>query len=133
MVKTTTAIRTAVDAYVKNLEKDIRVDKVVLFGSYANGNPRAESDIDIAIISNELERYKPLEKIYLLADRRLGCDTQLAPLGYTLQQYQSAERQSFIGEIKRTGKVIWERKKLRKRKPLIKPRSARPRRTASRA
>ncbi len=111
MVKTTAAVRRAVEDYVKKLEQEIRVDKVVLFGSYAKGNPRDESDIDIAIVSDDLAHYRPLEKIHVLADRAVGCDTLLAPVGYTVQQYEHADRLSFLGEIKRTGKVIWERGK----------------------
>ncbi len=33
----------------------IKVDGIYLFGSYAKGNPREESDIDIAILSEDFE------------------------------------------------------------------------------
>ncbi len=35
--------------------KEIRINSIYLFGSYAKGNEREESDIDIAIISDEFE------------------------------------------------------------------------------
>ncbi len=111
MVKTATGIRRSIEGYVNKLEQDIRVDKVVLFGSYAKGNPREESDIDIVILSDDLAHYDFHQKIHLLASRRVDCDTLLAPLGYTLQQYERAHHLTFLGEIKRTGKVIWERRK----------------------
>ncbi|RME00645.1 MAG: nucleotidyltransferase domain-containing protein [Calditrichaeota bacterium] len=41
--------------YIKALEKNhIRCDKVFLFGSYAKGNYTRHSDIDLAVVSNDL-------------------------------------------------------------------------------
>ena len=117
MVKTTTAVRRSIAAYAEKLEQVIQVDKVVLFGSYAQGNAREESDIDVAIISDDLAGYDVHAKVHLLAERAVGCDTLLAPVGYTLRQYEHADRLSFLNEIKCTGKVVWERNKRRKRAP----------------
>ena len=117
MVKTTTVVRRSIAAYAEKLEQVIQVDKVVLFGSYAKGNAREESDIDVAIISDDLAGYDVHAKVHLLAERAVGCDTLLAPVGYTLRQYEHADRLSFLNEIKCTGKVVWEHKRHRKRVP----------------
>ncbi|MCF8011412.1 MAG: nucleotidyltransferase domain-containing protein [Clostridiales bacterium] len=37
--------------YIIELEKHTDIDKVILFGSYAQGNAGDESDIDLAVIS----------------------------------------------------------------------------------
>ena len=45
---TQSQINQIVDTIVKN----VKPDKVVLFGSYANGNPNEDSDLDILVIKN---------------------------------------------------------------------------------
>lgn len=43
-----------VTQYKKLLERNITFDKVYLFGSYAKNNFNKESDIDVAIVSNNI-------------------------------------------------------------------------------
>jgi predicted nucleotidyltransferase len=47
-------------------QRNIRVDKVVLFGSQARGNYRKDSDIDIAIVSRDFEGKDIFEKAEML-------------------------------------------------------------------
>src|ERR1035438_9358680 len=42
-------------AYKHLLAKHFDLDKVILFGSYAKGNQREHSDIDVAVIVNKVE------------------------------------------------------------------------------
>jgi predicted nucleotidyltransferase len=42
-------------AYKHLLAEHFDLDKVILFGSYARGNPREDSDIDVAIIVKKLD------------------------------------------------------------------------------
>ena len=48
------------------IQRDIRVDKVVVFGSQVRGNYRKDSDIDIAIISRDFEGKDIFEKAEML-------------------------------------------------------------------
>ncbi len=41
--------------YAKEVSKVLTVDKVILFGSYVNGNPHEESDIDVAVFVRGLD------------------------------------------------------------------------------
>jgi len=41
--------------YKKLLSKNMLFDKMVLFGSYATGNNREDSDIDVAVIVDKIE------------------------------------------------------------------------------
>ena len=110
MARTALNIKRIVKQYVDQLQPEIRVDKVILFGSHARGTAHEWSDIDIAIISNDFKKMKPIERIEFLAVRRIGCDSALSPLAYTLDAYENASHLDFLGEIKRTGKVVYEAK-----------------------
>ena len=53
---------------IVNRLKEINPDKVILFGSYAWGNPHGESDLDIIVVTNDdimPKNYKEKMKIYL--------------------------------------------------------------------
>jgi len=49
-------IRNEVDRLVEKIVKNIPVNKIILFGSYAYGKPNLDSDIDLCIISADKRR-----------------------------------------------------------------------------
>lgn len=110
MVKTAVDIDRVVRAYVARLQPEIRVDKVILFGSHARGTATEWSDIDVAIISNDFKKMDTVQQLEFLGLRSKGCDPSLEPLPFTLDEYENATPLDFLGEIKRTGKVVYEAK-----------------------
>lgn len=85
----------------------IRVDKIVLYGSYAQGCPREFSDVDIAIISPSFARkglLKIQEELAMAVSKYLSI---IEPIGVSPDEFDRAERTSFFGEIRRTGKVVY--------------------------
>ena len=61
--------------YAETLKSRFEYKKIILFGSYAKGNPREDSDIDIAIVfsdyANRLDRQVELMKLTRLIDTRI--------------------------------------------------------------
>ncbi len=110
MVEAKTDIKRIIKNYIRHLESDIKVQKVILFGSHARGQAHEWSDIDLAVVSDDLKGLDQLQRIEVLSPAGRGCDTSLEPLGYTLEEYENASHLTFLGEIKRTGKVIFETK-----------------------
>lgn len=108
MAKTAIDITRIVREYVANLQPEIRVQKVILFGSHARGAAHEWSDIDIAVISNDFKKMDQIQRLEFLGLRIKGCDPSLEPLPYTLDEYENADRLTFLGEIKRTGTVVYE-------------------------
>jgi hypothetical protein len=93
---------------VNDLEaQKIRVDKVILFGSYAHGTPREFSDIDIAVISPSFANkniFKIQEDLARILSKYLS---RVEPIGYSPEQFNQPDSTTFLGEIKRTGKIIY--------------------------
>ena len=54
MLDKTKAKEIALD-YSRDVAKAINPDKVILFGSYVNGTPHSESDIDVAVFVHGLD------------------------------------------------------------------------------
>ncbi|MGI9860055.1 nucleotidyltransferase domain-containing protein [Moorella naiadis] len=100
-------VELTVREYIQLLRKNnIRVDRAILFGSYASGKAREDSDIDVAIISPDLGRDR-IEETVVLKKLAEQVDYDLSPRPYSLDQYRNAKRGDFLhDEIIRRGKAI---------------------------
>lgn len=125
MVKTPSQVTRMIHRYVAGLERHIRIEKVILFGSYADGRAHELSDIDLAVISPDFDGKGLYKRAVLLSKARAYCDPAIESLAYGAKQYARADRQSFLGELKRIGKVAYESrsvapsKELRQAKPTV--------------
>lgn len=107
MVATKIEVADAVLDFARRLETAIRIDAIVLYGSYANGNPREESDIDVAVISPDFESLGLGRRQEIISDATLDRDRRLAPIGYPSSEYHNPSPQSFLEEIVRTGRLVY--------------------------
>lgn len=111
MVKSEYKIKNILKKLVNGLESNgIEVSKLILYGSYAHGNPKAYSDIDIAVISRSFSGKSILKRQELLGEAIFSLKEPIEALGYTPQECQSPDSLSFISEILSTGKVIYNKK-----------------------
>jgi predicted nucleotidyltransferase len=94
--------------FIKALQQRIRVERALLFGSYAYGQPREGSDIDLAIVSpdfaamNRLLRLQFLEKIAWEANTH-----DIEPAGFTDTELRQAGNTDVLGEIRDRGVLIY--------------------------
>ena len=91
-------------------EKNIPVQKAILYGSYAYGNPHDWSDIDLVVLSPAFRGVpypKRLERLAVLAWRAGVGDIEA--LGYTPEEFKTASRLSLLGEVRERGIVIYDR------------------------
>lgn len=98
--------------YIKALTKAIEVDKIILFGSYATGKPHEYSDIDIALVSPELYPRVPTVFHNIEVARKASLyDGDIQLFAFPKEKFDKEEgvQGSFIREIKKTGKVIYQR------------------------
>lgn len=106
-------VKNIVDRFAKGLEQNkIKISKIILFGSYAQGNPRQYSDIDLAVISpvfNNKGRFKIQSIIAKATPRDQEVLVAIEPIGYSTKEYENTESGSFLGEIKKTGKIVYSR------------------------
>jgi predicted nucleotidyltransferase len=85
--------------------------RVILFGSYAYGEPDEDSDIDLLIIKDTdeppIERWTTVKRLVRDRNRR----TSVSPLVYTTQELERrlALQDFFIQEVLEKGKTIWTR------------------------
>lgn len=108
MVKTKNELEAIAQQYVTNLsEKGIHVEKVLVFGSYGRGTATEKSDIDLAFISPDFDRYNLLQRQRILAACRPGlvCTDVLAYSPAMLQKRR--EDSPLIQQIFFEGKTLF--------------------------
>lgn len=106
MVRTEAEIAAAVNSFVNVLLKTIPVEQVIFFGSYAEGNPHSESDIDVAVVSpvfgtNPWEDRKRLYQAIIFND----LDPLIEPHPFSSLSVQS--QSPLLAEVMRKGKTIY--------------------------
>lgn len=82
-------------------------DQIILFGSYANGNPTEDSDLDLLIIKDS-----PLEANKRCRELRKKLRGMKVPLDLIMYTHQEVERwrdtkSAFITQVLENGMVIY--------------------------
>jgi predicted nucleotidyltransferase len=95
---------------VRRIARELRPQKIILFGSYAYGNPTPDSDVDLLIVMQtnapRKERYLAVSR--LLRPRPFAVDIIVK----TPQEIKTAIKNGdfFIEEIYTQGKVLYEQR-----------------------
>ncbi|MCL2048348.1 MAG: nucleotidyltransferase domain-containing protein [Defluviitaleaceae bacterium] len=104
MLDKTKAREIAVD-YSKEVQRLINPDKIVFFGSYVNGSPHKDSDIDIAVIVQGLDDEQWYDtRILLQKIRRNKVFLSIEP--HLLEE--SNDLSGFVQHVMNTGEVIFQ-------------------------
>lgn len=75
--------------YLRKIKKsDFLFSDAWLFGSYANGSQNEYSDIDLAIIFNDI-KYKTFDNEVKLMNLRNGDETQIEPHAFTEDDFST--------------------------------------------
>jgi predicted nucleotidyltransferase len=107
MVKGISEIKKVVREYRDELKRhNIRITKMILYGSYARGHPRPYSDIDLVVVSPDLARFPLLRRQELLAELTMNIDAPLEVIGYTPKEFKKSEHTIFGQIIQETGKLL---------------------------
>ena len=89
--------------YTNKVRQFYQPKQVIIFGSYVNGNPHAESDIDIAVIFDNVEG-DWLETWGQLIGLREG-------ISYDIETHmldETCNRSGFLDYIRKTGEIVYQ-------------------------
>lgn len=104
MADSKAAIRRIIRTYLKVIaENNIKVEKAYLFGSYARGTYREDSDIDIAIVSKDFSGDRFVDRRRVVPLRR-KIDRRLEPIPYLPENFK--ENDPLVIEILKNGVEI---------------------------
>jgi predicted nucleotidyltransferase len=107
-VATESEVEQALRDFVAALRRQVRIERVLLYGSYVNGKPHEWSDFDIAIVSPDFEGVPLWRRQEVIASLSVGTDPRITPIAFSSSEYHNPSAHSFLREIKRTGRVVYE-------------------------
>jgi predicted nucleotidyltransferase len=81
--------------------------KTILYGSYAKGQQRDHSDIDIAVISPHFAGKRLLEIQAELARVLSKYLAIVEPVGFTSEDFRYTVPRTLLDEIKKSGKILY--------------------------
>ncbi|MBI5749168.1 MAG: nucleotidyltransferase domain-containing protein [Nitrospinae bacterium] len=107
MVKRRQKIKGIINRYANELRKmGITPEKVLIYGSYAEGHPRKDSDIDLIIVSNDF-KYKNLREMLEILGLAAGRIFEpIEAMGYTEDEIELKEEGSFLDEVVSEGIAV---------------------------
>jgi predicted nucleotidyltransferase len=103
-------VKTIVSEIVEKLKREYKPLKIILFGSYAYGNPTEDSDIDLLILKNtderRVDRFVQVKRIIY----NPNCKIPVLPLVYSPEELEERLRigDDFIKEIIQKGTILYE-------------------------
>ncbi len=103
-------INQVITRITKKISKDCNPEKIVLFGSYAKGTSRYDSDIDLLVVKDSKLRRDERDQEIRRSLREIKFPLDI--FVYTPQEVDEYSRLkgSFIAKIFREGRVLYERK-----------------------
>ena len=100
------AVLEILSAFRKAIEsRGIRTDKLILFGSYATGQYREDSDIDVVVISRDFNNKNYWDRIDILSGAIYDIYEPIEATAFTPEEWQS--RESLIVDFAKNGVVVY--------------------------
>lgn len=107
MYKTRPQIKEIVEEYKQALNVlGINVERVILYGSYAKGNQREDSDIDLAVVSADFQTMNLRERLEVLGIAAARIMQPIEARGYAPEEMGMVLQPSFLKEILEAGVSI---------------------------
>jgi predicted nucleotidyltransferase len=93
-----------VKKYSDTVRQDFDVEKIILFGSFAKGTAREDSDIDVAVVVRNMpgDWLSSSAKLFRLTR---DIDINIEPIMID----EAHDKSGFLEEVERTGRVIYQR------------------------
>ena len=100
---------TKINEIVNRIVLTFNPEKIILFGSYAAGNPNDNSDIDLLVINEStLPRHR---RSFDIQKSLIGSMIPMDILVYTNKEFENekTEKHSFLNSIIKDSKILYER------------------------
>ncbi len=97
----------AIDQVVQQIAGKFKPQKIILFGSYARGNPRPESDVDLLVVMDtKLREVHQAVQICRQIEYRFGLDLIVHTPKHLAERLKIGDW--FLRDVIREGKVLYE-------------------------
>ena len=93
--------------YVRALRRQgMRVSRAILFGSYARGDARPNSDIDVLVVAPEFDAPYDSRKVDMLWQLRAYTDSRIEPIGVGERRWREDDASVILEIVRREGQEV---------------------------
>lgn len=89
--------------FLHEVSKQIKVDQMLIFGSYAKGTATVDSDIDVVIVSEDFARIRADKRLRILDTASRDIEPVIIAAGVTNREIQRAGKHSILGQARTRG------------------------------
>ncbi|MBU4286605.1 MAG: nucleotidyltransferase domain-containing protein [Proteobacteria bacterium] len=107
MALSTNKLDEIIEGFIRKLADEIPVEEVIVFGSYARGNAKEHSDIDLAIISDWFRGKSYIENMQYLSRFAASYNSLIEALPFTCEEYKKLDKRTFLASIVKTGRKYY--------------------------
>lgn len=93
----TKTVKKPLTKFTRRIPKSVKVDKVIIFGSYLEGDPTEDSDLDVLVISDSFKDLNEDQRLSLLYDARTFDEPIVHPWGFTNEELEKASPLTTLG------------------------------------
>lgn len=99
-------IKNPVNKFLRKIQKVIRVDNIVVFGSQSANTAKKDSDIDLIVISKDFAKWNEDKRLNLLYKASRFIIPEIHPWGVTPEELEKASQLTTIGHARITGTYL---------------------------
>lgn len=99
-------VKKIIQRFIEELRKEIPVEKILLFGSYAQGHPTKDSDIDLIVVSPSFVKGRYISHMQYLFRKAARVSSLLEPLPATPSEVKNPDHRLFLGQIIKKALVL---------------------------
>lgn len=104
MHKTRREIKEVIHRYKETLQKlGVHAERIILYGSFAKGTPKKDSDIDLVVVSNDFKKMNLRQRLEVLGIAAARIMKPIEARGYTFNEIRQISPASFLSEVLATG------------------------------
>jgi len=93
-----------VKGFIASLCDEIDVEEVILFGSYARGDAKEHSDIDLAVISDWFRNKPHIKNMQFLSSKAAKYNSLIEAIPFTVQEYKNPDQRTLLASIIKSGR-----------------------------
>jgi predicted nucleotidyltransferase len=106
MVTDIEAVTTILRQYIADVKRAMPIDKVYLYGSYASGTAREDSDVDVCFFSEAFASRRTLDVLTELFYLKIKYDKDILIEPNAFPTAELFNDNPFVKEVLRTGKEV---------------------------
>ncbi len=93
-----------INGFITTLTDEIDIEEVILFGSYARGDAKEHSDIDLAIVSDWFRDKPHIKNMQFLSLKAAKFNSLIEALPFTVQEYRNPDKRTLLAGIIKSGR-----------------------------